>query len=273
MDIPVIGRFFGTTSDESTRTELIMLITPRVIRNRTDSRLVTADFKAGLEKVRDELERIAKDRARLLPPRPLPPLPDPNQYYQYDQQEEPAPTNPAVGPRSSLPPAVENVTVLSNDPITRRMMPPMAVPQEPMPVSLAQAQPVATPPENQPSRSGAPLLPAPPAYIMSFTPARALAAPAVPAVPASPAQLQKPTDPQRIWTVQVAAISEKSAAESLAEKLRRLGYEAYVRVIKSENKTWHRVRVGQLEKQKDAADLRNLLSTTKEHKDAYIALY
>ncbi|MGZ8443015.1 MAG: type II secretion system protein GspD, partial [Candidatus Binatia bacterium] len=51
MDIPVIGRFFGTTSDETSRTELIMLITPRVIRNRSDSRLVTAEFKAGLEKV------------------------------------------------------------------------------------------------------------------------------------------------------------------------------------------------------------------------------
>ena len=78
MDIPVIGRFFGTTSDETNRTELIMLITPRVIRNRSDSRLVTAEFKAGLEKVRAELERVEKDRARLLPPRPLPSLPDPN---------------------------------------------------------------------------------------------------------------------------------------------------------------------------------------------------
>ncbi|HEX6768911.1 MAG TPA: SPOR domain-containing protein [Candidatus Binatia bacterium] len=274
MDIPVIGRFFGTTSDESTRTELIMLITPRVIRNRTDSRLVTADFKAGLEKVRDELERIAKDRARLLPPRPLPPLPDPNQYYQYDQQQDPAPTNPPVGPRSSLPPVVENVTVLSNDPITRRMMPPMAVPQEPMPVSLAQTQHAATQSYSLPIQSAAPVLPAPPAYIMSFTPAPPVAAPAAPAVPVSPAKLHKSAAaPRRIWTVQVAAVAESHAAESLAQKLRQLGYEAYVRVIQSENKIWHRVRVGQLESQKDAADLRNILSATKGHKNAYIALY
>jgi cell division septation protein DedD len=52
-----------------------------------------------------------------------------------------------------------------------------------------------------------------------------------------------------------------------------LGYDAYIRIIKSETKTWHRVRVGQLESQKDAADLRNILSAKKEHKDAYIALY
>jgi len=273
MDIPVIGRFFGTTSDESTRTELIMLITPRVIRNRSDSRLVTADFKAGLEKVRDELERIAKDRARLLPPRPLPPLPDPNQYYQQDQQQEPVPTNPAVGPRSSLPPVVENITVLSNDPIARRMMPPMLVPQESMPISLAQTQPVATQSYEPTSHSAPPAVPAPPAYILSFAPAPPVAAPAAPAVPVTPAQRQMSTDARRIWTVQVAALGEKGAAESLAQKLRRLGYDAYVRVATSDNKTWHRVRIGQLENQKDAADLRNILSTTKEHKDAYIALY
>lgn len=272
MDIPVIGRFFGTTSDESSRTELIMLITPRVVRNRNDSRLVTADFKAGLEKVRDELERIAKDRARLLPPRPLPPLPDPNQYYQYDQQQ-PAPANPPVGPRTSLPPAVESVTVLSNDPITRRMMPPMMVPQESMPVSLAQTQPVATPYNNPPIPTAPPALPAPPAYILSFAPAPPVAAPAAPAVPVSPGQRPMPADARRIWTVQVAAVGEKGAAESLVQKLRRLGYDAYVRVAKSDQKTWHRVRVGQLENQKDAAELRNILSNTKEHKDAYIAPY
>ena len=274
MDIPVIGRFFGTTSDESSRTELIMLITPRVIRNRSDSRVVTAEFKAGLEKVRTELERYERDRAKLLPPPPLPPLPDPNQYYQYDQQQ-PAPTNPPVGPRTSLPPVVGNIMIFSNDPITGRMMPPMAVPQESVPVALEQTQPVATKPLEQLSRSAAPVLPAPPAYMLSFTSAPPVAAPAAPAVPVSPAQQQKQksADPRRIWTVQVAAIAESSAAESLAQKLRRLGYDAYIRIIKSETKTWHRVRVGQLESQKDAADLRNILSAKKEHKDAYIALY
>ena len=38
MDIPVFGRFFGTTTDANRATELIMLITPRVIRNRDEVR-------------------------------------------------------------------------------------------------------------------------------------------------------------------------------------------------------------------------------------------
>ena len=272
MDIPVIGRFFGTTSDETSRTELIMLITPRVIRNRSDSRVVTADFKAGLEKVRAELERFEKDRARLLPPPPLPPLPDPNQYYQYDQQQPP-PTNPPMGPRTSLSPPVGNVMMFANDPISGRMMPPMAVPYESNPVSLAQTQNSPMPLHIPPSHSAETAFPAPPAYMLSLVTAPPLAPPTRPAVPVISAPLQKTVGPRRTWTVQVASVPEANAAESIAQKLRRLGYDAYVRMVRNDNKTWHRVRVGQLESQKDAADLRNVLSAKKEHRDAYIALY
>ena len=60
--------------------------------------------------------------------------------------------------------------------------------------------------------------------------------------------------------MQVASVAEANAAESIAQKLRRLGYDAYVRMVKNDTKTWHRVRVGQLQSQKDAADLRNLLA-------------
>lgn len=140
-------------------------------------------------------------------------------------------------------------------------------------MSLAQTQPVAMQSYSPPIQSAAPALPAPPAYIMSFAPAPPVAVPAAPAVPASAANAQKSANPKRLWTVQVAAIGESSAAESLAQKLRRLGYDAYVRVIKTDNKTWHRVRVGQLENQKDAADLRKTLSSNKEHKDAFIVRY
>ncbi len=55
MDLPIVGRFFGTTSDDTSRTELIMLITPHVIRNRTEARYVTEEFKTRLNTVRNEL--------------------------------------------------------------------------------------------------------------------------------------------------------------------------------------------------------------------------
>ena len=272
MDLPVFGRFFGTTTDHNTRTELVILITPHVIRNKEESRYVTQDLKNKLSDVRNELERLARERARSQPPAPPPPLPNPNQYYQYDQQQ-PVPSDPPAESRTSLPAVVGNVMLFSNDPITGRMMPPMAVPQETIPVSIQQPQTRVIVPDAPSKNAAAKVVaPAPPAYVMSFAPAPARL-PAVPAAPVSPVPSQKPTDSRRLWTVQVASIAESSAAESVAQKLRRLGYDAYVRVAKSENKTWHRVRVGQLQSQKDAAELRNVLSTKKEHRDAYIALY
>jgi cell division protein FtsN len=270
MDIPVIGRFFGTTNDATDRTELIMLITPRVIRNRDEARIVTSDFKAGLEKVRAELERLVKDRDRLLPPRPPPPLPDPNQYYQYDRQQ-PEPVMPPVGPRAALPAFIGNVTLLSNDPLTGRMMPPMAVPQAIEPVWLAQNYQPAVTANIQPKHSP----PMPPEQVLSFIQAVAVpvTVPTPPAAASKPVQPQNPTASRRTWTVQVAAIAESSGAESLAQKLRRLGYHAYVRVTHGNHKVWHRVRVGEMESHKDAAELRRTLIAQSQYKDAYIAAY
>ena len=45
MDIPVFGRFFGTTNDTLDRTELIMLITPHVVRNRDEARRLPKTLK------------------------------------------------------------------------------------------------------------------------------------------------------------------------------------------------------------------------------------
>lgn len=64
MDLPVLGRFFGTTTDEIDRTELIMLITPHVIRNREEAKSVTDEFKEKLSIVTREIERMRKERTR-----------------------------------------------------------------------------------------------------------------------------------------------------------------------------------------------------------------
>jgi general secretion pathway protein D len=58
MDIPVLGRFFGTTTDAADRTELVMLITPHVIRNREESRVVTEEFKSKLSTITREIEKL-----------------------------------------------------------------------------------------------------------------------------------------------------------------------------------------------------------------------
>ncbi|GAB2553799.1 type II secretion system secretin GspD [Rhodanobacter koreensis] len=48
-DIPWLGRLFGTTSRSKDRTELIVLITPRVIRGAQDAKQITDDYQSRFE--------------------------------------------------------------------------------------------------------------------------------------------------------------------------------------------------------------------------------
>jgi len=48
--IPIIGNLFGTTTDETLRTELIILLTPHVVRNQQEAVDVTSDY---VEKFKD----------------------------------------------------------------------------------------------------------------------------------------------------------------------------------------------------------------------------
>ena len=56
MDVPVLGPLFRTDLERSDRTELVILITPRVIRNRREGEYVTEQFLSKVRAVRRELE-------------------------------------------------------------------------------------------------------------------------------------------------------------------------------------------------------------------------
>lgn len=59
MDLPVVGRLFRVDTDNVRRVELIILLTPHVIRNRSESLLVTEQYKDRLWDVVDEIERTS----------------------------------------------------------------------------------------------------------------------------------------------------------------------------------------------------------------------
>jgi general secretion pathway protein D len=52
MDIPVIGYLFGTTTKSLNKTELVMLITPHVVRSREDVDKLTEQFEKNVDKLR-----------------------------------------------------------------------------------------------------------------------------------------------------------------------------------------------------------------------------
>jgi general secretion pathway protein D len=56
--IPILGALFRTTSDDERRTELIVLITPRVIRSRNDARVFTEEMRQRLRGLRSLHDKI-----------------------------------------------------------------------------------------------------------------------------------------------------------------------------------------------------------------------
>jgi type II secretory pathway component GspD/PulD (secretin) len=65
MDVPVLGRIFRVDTDRVDRTEIIILITPHVIRNRKEARSVTEEFEERIQGLKALLGRIQKPKVRL----------------------------------------------------------------------------------------------------------------------------------------------------------------------------------------------------------------
>ena len=63
MDVPVLGRFFRQDMDSTTRTELLITITPYVVHNREEAHEVTEDFSSRIEGLA-ELRRAMESRRK-----------------------------------------------------------------------------------------------------------------------------------------------------------------------------------------------------------------
>ncbi|MDH3314422.1 MAG: type II secretion system secretin GspD [Gammaproteobacteria bacterium] len=53
-NIPIIGFLFGQTSDERSRTELVVLITPRAVQGAEEARQITNEFRDKMESLKPE---------------------------------------------------------------------------------------------------------------------------------------------------------------------------------------------------------------------------
>jgi cell division septation protein DedD len=265
MDLPIIGRFFGTTSDEIDRTELIMLITPNVIRNRDESRFVTDDFKSKLLTVRNELEKMRIDREK-----------DLEKLKRQAEEQKPAP---------QPPPAVEPPA------------PPVSAPARPDPSvgpATAPAPPVPSVSQSTPSKSTAPVAQEARSQVeKSVTPRAARADPAKTEAPVRTAdtvealikekeinqamapEREKPpaplTKPKQVWTVQVASFALEKDAENLARKLTERGYDVYIFPASVGGKTHYRVQVGQLATRQQAVELQKTLQASEKFENTLVA--
>lgn len=63
-DLPVIGALFGNTSKTKNKTELVVLITPRVVGSRQDARLITDEFKRKLTGIYEDKIVVPEDSVK-----------------------------------------------------------------------------------------------------------------------------------------------------------------------------------------------------------------
>ncbi len=62
-DIPYVGPLFSNTQKTLTRTELVVLITPRVVQQRNDAALITNEFKRKLTGLYEDISEQSSDQS------------------------------------------------------------------------------------------------------------------------------------------------------------------------------------------------------------------
>jgi general secretion pathway protein D len=93
--LPLIGRLFSNNNDTVTKTEIVLLITPRVIRNieRPGARL--EEFNSGTElDVGAGGSGAAPSPIPAIPEKPQAPAPQPQPQQQQQQQQQQPPAKP-----------------------------------------------------------------------------------------------------------------------------------------------------------------------------------
>jgi general secretion pathway protein D len=279
MDIPVIGRFFRTTTDAVIRTDLIMLITPHVVSNRSQGTAVTEELKSKLSLLRNELERMRLDRERDLEKMKRDWQDQQQQLQQQQQQQKPAapvpPTEPPSPAPSSTPARLEppvaplrNINVAPGELPSPRPSQDLQGSTGGSPASLLVSR--AFPPQTVPVQDKA----AEPAQRKEIPSALSVAALKEPprATPNVTNSAREPSRRGPVWTVQVASLNQTRDADGIADKLKVKGYDAYVVAAEVKSKLWHRVRVGQGVDLSEAFELRARLKGKENFDQAFIAL-
>ena len=131
-DLPVLGRLFGSTTNNSDKTEIVLSITPHLIRNVQRPEAAASEFSAGTESsFRRRPDTSARPAVQLPPtgPRPvglppLPPLPAPAPAAAV------VPVATPVAP-SLPPPAGTEPAPADAPPSEAAPQPPAAEPQQP----------------------------------------------------------------------------------------------------------------------------------------------
>jgi general secretion pathway protein D len=159
-NIPIVGYLFGFKEKKIEKTELLLLITPRVIGTALDAARITDEMRRVTPEVDDAIRSAPRAPSTGLPPLGPGPLPAP--VPAGPPPELPPASTPAPGPLGATPPAVAPPPAAP--PVVTPPAPaPASVPAIPPapPVAAPVAPPVVTPPVVVPPVTPPPAVPTP----------------------------------------------------------------------------------------------------------------
>jgi general secretion pathway protein D len=175
-NIPLIGALFGVKERKVDKTELLILITPRVIGTAYDSARITEEMRKSTPELDDAFQHAprppsstapqprgpsTRTRSTLPPPPPTPPVPSatPISTAPPAVPLPPAATPIVVPPAPSAPPAVPPVPAAPPASSSPAAPPAAAAPPAPAPPSAPAVPPAAPPPPPAPATPPAPAAP------------------------------------------------------------------------------------------------------------------
>lgn len=147
-DLPVLGRLFSSTNDTVDKTEIVLLITPRIIRHLRRPSIRNEEFFSGTAAELGGAPAAGPTRSV---PGASPRITPPSAVPQGGTPAQPAPATGAPGP--GTPPSGTPGQAPPPQPST---MPQPSPPQQSAPQSGAQVPPLASPPADQPYSPAAP---------------------------------------------------------------------------------------------------------------------
>jgi len=109
--LPVVGRLFGSTGTNKTRSEIVLAITPRIVRTYTDMDQARSHIFSGTALTLRDRQILAEPVNRLTLPNSVAGATPPGQAAQATPQNPPSPPNGLPGATGAIPPSTAVTTM------------------------------------------------------------------------------------------------------------------------------------------------------------------
>lgn len=115
--LPIVGRLFGSTGTNKTRSEIVLAITPRIVRTYTDMDQARSHIFSGTSLTLRDRQILAEPVTRMTLPNSVAGATPPGQATQATPQNPPSPPNGLPGATGAIPPSTAGAPVPSPTPV------------------------------------------------------------------------------------------------------------------------------------------------------------